>query len=66
MKWLGFLLIFISCYNFEQGYYSAKLICIFLLGIGLVCSKAIFTYFLVMQRERARANYSRNQKSGGY
>lgn len=57
MKLLGFLLIFISCYSFEQGEYSVKLIFIFLLGVSLVCSKAIFTYFIVMQKEKARAHY---------
>lgn len=65
MKWLGFLLIFLSCYNFEQGSFAIKDIALFLLGIGLVCSKAIFTYFLVMQREKARAQYSRRNQYGG-
>ena len=65
MKWLGFLLIFLSCYNFEQGSFSLRDILIFLLGIGLVCSKAIFTYFIVIQREKARAQYRCGRPNGG-
>ena len=66
MKWLGFLLIFLSCYNFEQGYFSLRDILIFLLGLGLVCSKALFTYFIVLQRERARAYYRNDRQGRGH
>jgi len=57
MKWLGFLLIFLSCYNFEQGQYSAKLILMFFLGLLLLCGKPLFDHFFFAQREKVRAQY---------
>ena len=57
MKWLGFFLIFVSCYNFEQGEYSAKLICIFLLGLFMVCGKPLIEHLFFVEREKVRSHY---------
>jgi hypothetical protein len=57
MKWLGFLLIFLSCYNFEQGYYSAKLIFLFILGALMVCGKPLFDHLFFIKREKVRSYY---------
>ena len=57
MKWLGFLLIFLSCYNFEQGQYSAKLVGLFLLGLLMVCGKPLFDHLFFVEREKVRAQY---------
>jgi len=57
MKWLGFLLIFLSCYNFEQGAFSAKLILIFLLGLLMVCGKPLFEHLFFVERQKVRAQY---------
>jgi hypothetical protein len=55
MKWLGFLLIFLSCYNFEQGEYSAKLIFMFLLGLLMVCGRPLIDHLFFLEREKVRA-----------
>jgi hypothetical protein len=57
MKLLGFFLIFVTCYNFEQGYFSLKDIAIFLLGLLLVCGKPVFEHLFFIQREKVRAQY---------
>ena len=59
MKWLGFLLIFLSCYNFEQGEYSAKLIFMFLLGLLMVCGKPFIEHLFFIEREKVRAHCRR-------
>jgi hypothetical protein len=61
MKWLGFLLIFVSCYNFEQGEYSAKLILIFLLGLLMVCGKPLIEHLFFIEREKERAQCRRRR-----
>jgi hypothetical protein len=57
MKILGFLLIFLSCYNFEQGEYSAKLVLMFLLGLLMVCGKPLFDHLFFIEREKVRSQY---------
>ena len=57
MKLLGFFLIFVTCYNFEQGYFSLKDIAIFLLGFLLVFGKPVFEHLFFIQREKVRAQY---------
>ena len=57
MKWLGFLLIFVSCYSFEQGEYSAKLILIFLLGLLMLFGKPLIEHLFFVQREKVRSQY---------
>jgi hypothetical protein len=57
MKWLGFLLIFLSCYNFEQGEYSAKLIFMFLLGLMMVCGRPLIEHLFFVEREKVRAQF---------
>ena len=57
MKLLGFLLIFLSCYNFEQGYFTPKLIAIFLFGLFMVCGKPFVEHLFFVKRERVRAQY---------
>ena len=57
MKWLGFFLIFVSCYNFEQGEYSVKLIFIFLLGLLMVCGKPLIDHLFFVEREKVRSHY---------
>ena len=57
MKLLGFFLIFLTCYNFEQGYFSLKDIAIFLLGLLLVFGKPVFEHLFFIQREKVRAQY---------
>jgi hypothetical protein len=57
MKILGFLLIFLSCYNFEQGEYSAKLVLMFFLGLLMVCGKPLFDHLFFIEREKVRSQY---------
>ena len=57
MKWLGFLLIFLSCYNFEQGEYSGKLILVFLMGLLMVCGKPLIEHLFFIEREKVRSQY---------
>ena len=59
MKWLGFLLIFLSCYYFEQGEYSAKLIFMFLLGLLMVCGKPLIEHLFFIEREKVRTQCRR-------
>jgi hypothetical protein len=61
MKWLGFLLIFLSCYNFEQGEYSGKLILVFLLGLLMVCGKPLIEHLFFVEQEKVRSQY-RNRR----
>jgi hypothetical protein len=61
MKWPGFLLIFLSCYNFEQGEYSGKLILLFLLGLLMVCGKPLIEHLFFIEREKVRSQY-RNRR----
>jgi hypothetical protein len=61
MKWLGFLLIFLSCYNFEQGEYSAKLIFMFFLGLLMVFGKTLIEHLFFIEREKVRSHY-RNRR----
>jgi predicted membrane channel-forming protein YqfA (hemolysin III family) len=61
MKWLGFLLIFLSCYNFEQGEYSAKLIFMFLLGLLMVCGISLIEHLFFVEREKVRAQLRRRR-----
>jgi hypothetical protein len=55
MKWLGFILIFVSCYSFEQGQYSAKLVLMFLLGLLMVFSKPLIEHLFFVEREKVRS-----------
>jgi predicted membrane channel-forming protein YqfA (hemolysin III family) len=61
MKWLGFLLIFLSCYNFEQGEYSAKLIFMFLLGLLMVCGISLIEHLFFVEREKVREQFRRRR-----
>ena len=61
MKWLGFLLIFLSCYNFEQGEYSAKLIFMFLLGVLMVCGRPLIEHLFFVEREKVREQFRRRR-----
>lgn len=57
MKWLGFLLIFLCCYNFEQGQFSLKLIFMFLMGVFLVCGKSLMDHLFFIERQKVRSQY---------
>jgi membrane-bound ClpP family serine protease len=57
MKLLGFFLIFLTCYHFEQGYFTLKDIAIFLIGLLLVCGKPMFEHLFFIEREKVRAQY---------
>ena len=62
MKWLGFILIFVSCYSFEQGQYSAKLVLMFLLGLLMVFSKPLIEHLFFVEREKVRSQYRYRSK----
>jgi hypothetical protein len=62
MKWLGFILIFVSFYNFEQGQYSAKLLLFFILGLLLVFGKPLIGYLFFVEREKVRSQYRYRNK----
>jgi len=62
MKWLGFILIFVSCYNFEQGQYTAKFIFLSLLGLFMVCSKPLIEQLFFVEREKVRSQYRYKNK----
>jgi hypothetical protein len=62
MKWLGFILIFVSYYNFEQGQYSAKLVLMFLLGLLMVCAKPLIEHLFFVEREKVRSQYRYRNK----
>jgi hypothetical protein len=62
MKWLGFILIFVSCYSFEQGQYSAKLVLMFLLGLLMVCGKPLIEHLFFVEREKVRSQYRYRNK----
>jgi hypothetical protein len=62
MKWLGFILIFVSCYSFEQGQYSAKLVMMFLLGLLMVFSKPLIEHLFFVEREKVRSQYRYRNK----
>jgi hypothetical protein len=57
MKWLGFLLIFLSCYNFEQGDLSAKSLFMFFLGLLMVCGRPLIEHLFFVEREKVRAHF---------
>ena len=62
MKWLGFILIFISSYNFEQGQYSVKLLSFFFLGLLLVFGKPLIDHLFFVEREKVRSQYRYRNK----
>jgi hypothetical protein len=62
MKWLGFLLIFVSCYNFEQGDLSAKSLFMFFLGLLLACGKPLMEHLFFVEREKVRSQYRNRNK----